>query len=92
MRLFKIILFTSQKRPALTLFQSKLEEDERIARQAALQAAKPQHTVQTSEDVKTLSSSEFDKFLSERAAAGPQRTQSASNTQPRQMKNFIAEK
>ena len=74
------------------MFQSKLEEDERIAREAALQAAKPKYTVQTSEDVKTLSSSEFDKFLLERAAAGPQRTPSANNNRPRQMKNFTAEK
>jgi len=72
---------------------SQLEAEERAARQEALKAAKP-HTVQTSETSKPMTSSEFDKFLSDRAMVGsqslPQQPPRQPAPAPRQMTNVIS--
>lgn len=74
-----------------------MEAKERAAREEALRQSRPPHPgVQTSE---TLSSSEFDQFLSERATSGPESTsfvpnnsgtQSALHPPARQMTNVIS--
>lgn len=76
---------------------AQLEADEEAARAEARRAA---HKIQTSEDAQSsMTSTEFDKFLTERATSGSTRlseTSSSNNPEhpppPRQMKNFIAEK
>lgn len=74
-----------------------MEAKERAAREEALRQSRPPHPgVQTSE---TLSSTEFDRFLSERATSGPESTgfvpnnagtQSPSHPPARQMTNVIS--
>lgn len=78
-------------------FKAQLEADEEAARAEARRAA---YKIQTSEDAQSsMTSSEFDKFLTERATSGSTRlseTSPSNNPEhpppPRQMKNFIAEK
>lgn len=77
-------------RLAFFFYQAELEAQEREAREAeARRNAPPPKGVQTSEDAQTLSSSEFDKFLSERATAGSQRVASQKDP-PRQMTNVAS--
>ena len=75
-----------------------MEAKERAAREEALRQGRPPHPgVQTSD---TLSSTEFDRFLSERATTGPESTslvpnansgtQFPSHPPARQMTNVIS--
>lgn len=70
----------------------KMEADERAAREAAMKENAPKYTVQTSDNANSMSSSEFDRFLSERARVGSQRVSTSPTEPARQMTNVAGER
>lgn len=69
-----------------------MEADERAAREAAMKENAPKYTVQTSDNANSMSSSEFDRFLSERARVGSQRVSTSPTEPARQMTNVAGER
>ena len=71
-------------------FQTKLEQQQAQQSQAV---ADTQNPTGSSSTTQSISSDEFDRFLTERSVAGPQRISStrATSGAPRQMKMMAAE-